>query len=177
MNFCILLLFFFLGKKIESRSFLSIIFHFALKSALASLNSQTFFRFQAASATPALLKTPLTQSQQAYSTAFNTARALNAAGLAQVQAQAQPVTAASYAALSGWVWRNFRLILSELIFFIRRYGREYTDPYLGHGIGPVPGYQVRLANKISKTCCWPHHPRSPSFQAMYRAGYSRFTPY
>lgn len=48
------------------------------------------------------MKTPLTQSQQAYSTAFNTARALNAAGLAQVQAQAaQPVTAASYAALSG----------------------------------------------------------------------------
>lgn len=47
------------------------------------------------------MKTPLTQSQQAYSTAFNTARALNAASLAQVQAQAQPVTAASYAALSG----------------------------------------------------------------------------
>lgn len=47
------------------------------------------------------MKTPLTQSQQAYSAAFNTARAINAAGLAQVQAQAQPVTAASYAALSG----------------------------------------------------------------------------
>jgi len=39
--------------------------------------------------------------QQAYSTAF-AARALNAASLAQVQAaQAQPVTAASYAALTG----------------------------------------------------------------------------
>lgn len=23
-----------------------------------------------------------------------------------------------------------------------RYGREYADPYLGHGIGPVPGYGV-----------------------------------
>lgn len=58
---------------------------------------------QAAAATPALLKTPMAQSQQqAYSTAFSAARALNAAGLAQVQAQAQPVTAASYAAaMSG----------------------------------------------------------------------------
>jgi hypothetical protein len=37
--------------------------------------------------------------QQAYSNLA--ARALNAASLAQVQAQAQPVTAASYAALSG----------------------------------------------------------------------------
>lgn len=56
----------------------------------------------AAAAQPALLKTPMAQSQQAYSTAFNTARAINAAGLAQVQAaQAQPVTAASYAALGG----------------------------------------------------------------------------
>lgn len=56
----------------------------------------------AAAATPALLKTPMAQSQQAYSTAFSAARALNAAGLAQVQAQAQPVTAASYAAaMSG----------------------------------------------------------------------------
>lgn len=26
---------------------------------------------------------------------------------------------------------------------VDRYGREYTDPYLGHSIGPVPGYQVR----------------------------------
>lgn len=28
-------------------------------------------------------------------------------------------------------------------FFVFRYGREYADPYLGHGIGPVPGYGVR----------------------------------
>lgn len=70
-----------------------------LAEVLTVINQK--FLSQAASATPALLKTPLTQSQQAYSTAFNTARALSAAGLAQVQAQAQPVTAASYAALSG----------------------------------------------------------------------------
>lgn len=31
-----------------------------------------------------------------------------------------------------------------MILFFPRYGREYTDPYLGHGIGPVPGYGVRL---------------------------------
>lgn len=67
-----------------------------------NFNKLLILQPQAAAATPALLKTPLAQSQQAYSTAFNTARALNAAGLAQVQAaQAQPVTAASYAALSG----------------------------------------------------------------------------
>lgn len=105
----------------------------AMIAAAAAASNDQNMRLQAAAANPALMKTPLTQSQQAYSTAFNTARALNAAGLAQ--AQAQPVTAASYAALSG-------------------YGREYTDPYLGHGIGPVPGYQ-----------------------AMYRGAYSRFTPY
>lgn len=66
-----------------------------------NFNNFFFVCPQAAAANPALLKTPLAQSQQAYSTAFNTARALNAAGLAQVQAQAQPVTAASYAAMSG----------------------------------------------------------------------------
>lgn len=25
-----------------------------------------------------------------------------------------------------------------------RYAREYADPYLGHGIGPVPGYGVSV---------------------------------
>ncbi|XP_076340042.1 RNA binding protein fox-1 homolog 1-like isoform X2 [Tachypleus tridentatus] len=35
------------------------------------------------------------------------------------------------------------------------YGREYTDPYLGHSIGPVAGYGA----------------------AVYRSGYNRFTPY
>jgi RNA binding protein fox-1 len=111
---------------------------YLVAAAAAASSDPNIQRLQAAAAAaqPALLKTPMAQSQQAYSTAFNTARAINAAGLAQVQAaQAQPVTAASYAALSG-------------------YGREYTDPYLGHSIGPVPGYQ-----------------------AMYRGAYSRFAPY
>lgn len=35
------------------------------------------------------------------------------------------------------------------------YGREYADPYLGHGIGPVSGYGT----------------------AVYRSGYNRFAPY
>ncbi|CAH2259126.1 jg9981 [Pararge aegeria aegeria] len=35
------------------------------------------------------------------------------------------------------------------------YGREYADPYLGHGIGPVTGYGT----------------------AVYRSGYNRFAPY
>lgn len=26
--------------------------------------------------------------------------------------------------------------------YVYRYGREFADPYLGHGIGPVPGYGV-----------------------------------
>ncbi|CRL00029.1 CLUMA_CG013317, isoform A [Clunio marinus] len=112
--------------------------YFAVANAAAT-SDQNLRLQQAAAATPALLKTPLAQSQQAYSQAFTT-RAINAASLAQVQAQvqaqAQPVTAATYAAaMSG-------------------YGRDYTDPYLGHGIGPVPGYG-----------------------AMFRGAYSRYQPY
>lgn len=30
--------------------------------------------------------------------------------------------------------------------FFNRYGRDYADPYLGHGIGPVAGYGVRRNN-------------------------------
>lgn len=113
------------------------------------------FQAAAAAAQPALLKTPMAQSQQAYSTAFNTARAINAAGLAQVQAaQAQPVTAASYAALSGWDTLDWWFENKFLIRFqmVDRYGREYTDPYLGHSIGPVPGYQVRPSPICSCVC-------------------------
>lgn len=29
-----------------------------------------------------------------------------------------------------------------MYLYFCRYGREYPDPYLSHGIGPVPGYQV-----------------------------------
>lgn len=45
------------------------------------------------------------------------------------------------------------LLFYKLVLFIctnlffnlnKRYGREYADPYLGHGIGPVPGYGVSL---------------------------------
>jgi hypothetical protein len=45
----------------------------------------------------------LAQSPQAYSTALNTARALNAAGLVQAQAQPQQVAAGYATALSGYV--------------------------------------------------------------------------
>lgn len=42
--------------------------------------------------------------------------------------------------------------LSDILPY--RYAREFPDPYLSHGIGPVPGYG-----------------------AMYRGSYNRFTPY
>ncbi|XP_023237719.1 RNA binding protein fox-1 homolog 1-like isoform X2 [Centruroides vittatus] len=66
----------------------------------------------------------------AASAAYTAAAARSYAAAA---AAAQPV---SYAAVAG-------------------YGREYTDPYLGHSIGPVAGYGA----------------------AVYRSGYNRFTPY
>ncbi|KFB35927.1 hypothetical protein ZHAS_00002883 [Anopheles sinensis] len=83
-----------------------------------------------------LLKTPLSQAQaQAYSAANYTAVAARAYGAAAAAAQ-QP-TVAGYTTVAG-------------------YGRaEYADPYLGHGIGPVPGYGA----------------------TMYRGGYNRFAPY
>ncbi|XP_062709886.1 RNA binding protein fox-1 homolog 2 [Aedes albopictus] len=80
-----------------------------------------------------LLKTPLSQAQQAYNAATYTAVAARAAYGAA--AAAQP-TVAGYATVAG-------------------YGREYADPYLGHGIGPVPGYGA----------------------TMYRGTYNRFAPY
>uniref|UniRef100_A0A182P0Y9 Uncharacterized protein n=3 Tax=Pyretophorus TaxID=44537 RepID=A0A182P0Y9_9DIPT len=85
-----------------------------------------------------LLKTPLSQAQaqaQAYSAASYTAAAARAA-YGAAAAAAQP-TVAGYTTVAG-------------------YGRaEYPDPYLGHGIGPVPGYAA----------------------TMYRGGYNRFAPY
>ncbi|XP_059614568.1 RNA binding protein fox-1 homolog 2 isoform X7 [Phlebotomus argentipes] len=84
----------------------------------------------AAAAAAPLLKTPLSTTQQAYTAAATyTAVAARAYGAA---AAAQPV--AGYATVAG-------------------YGREYADPYISHGIGPVPGY------------------------GMYRSGYNRFAPY
>uniref|UniRef100_A0A6B2E6W1 Putative ataxin-2 binding protein 1 isoform m n=1 Tax=Phlebotomus kandelakii TaxID=1109342 RepID=A0A6B2E6W1_9DIPT len=87
-------------------------------------------RQAAAAAAAPLLKTPLSTTQQAYTAAATyTAVAARAYGAA---AAAQPV--AGYATVAG-------------------YGREYADPYISHGIGPVPGY------------------------GMYRSGYNRFAPY
>uniref|UniRef100_A0A1B0BD09 Uncharacterized protein n=1 Tax=Glossina palpalis gambiensis TaxID=67801 RepID=A0A1B0BD09_9MUSC len=87
-------------------------------------------------ATGPLLKTPLSQAQQQYATAATTytavaARAYNAAAAAATQP-----ALAGYATVAG-------------------YAREFADPYLGHGIGPVPGYGA----------------------TMYRGGFNRFAPY
>ena len=35
-----------------------------------------------------------------------------------------------------------------MVFLFNSYGREYADPYLGHGIGPVPGYGVCFTNQM-----------------------------
>ncbi|XP_023012147.1 RNA-binding Fox protein 1 isoform X3 [Leptinotarsa decemlineata] len=84
----------------------------------------------AAAATP-LLKTPLSTAQQASYAAAATYTAV--AARYGAAAAAQPV--AGYA--------------------VAGYGRDYADPYLGHGIGPMAGYGA----------------------AVYRGGYNRFTPY
>ncbi|XP_034188545.1 RNA binding protein fox-1 homolog 2 isoform X7 [Osmia lignaria lignaria] len=95
------------------------------------------YRLQAAAAAAAaspLLKTPLSTAQQATYAAAATYTAVAARAYGAAAAAAQPV--AGYAAVAG-------------------YGREYADPYLGHGIGPVAGYGA----------------------TVYRGGYNRFTPY
>ncbi|XP_014212318.1 RNA binding protein fox-1 homolog 2 isoform X4 [Copidosoma floridanum] len=94
-------------------------------------------RLQAAAAAAAaspLLKTPLSTAQQASYAAAATYTAVAARAYGAAAAAAQPV--AGYAAVAG-------------------YGREYADPYLSHGIGPVAGYGA----------------------TVYRGGYNRFTPY
>ncbi|XP_050466322.1 RNA binding protein fox-1 homolog 3 isoform X8 [Cataglyphis hispanica] len=88
----------------------------------------------AAAAASPLLKTPLSTAQQATYAAAATYTAVAARAYGAAAAAAQPV--AGYAAVAG-------------------YGREYADPYLGHGIGPVAGYGA----------------------TVYRSGYNRFTPY
>ncbi|XP_070515365.1 RNA binding protein fox-1 homolog 3 isoform X4 [Cardiocondyla obscurior] len=88
----------------------------------------------AAAAASPLLKTPLSTAQQATYAAAATYTAVAARAYNAAAAAAQPV--AGYAAVAG-------------------YGREYADPYLGHGIGPVAGYGA----------------------TVYRGGYNRFTPY
>ncbi|XP_017767062.1 PREDICTED: RNA binding protein fox-1 homolog 3-like isoform X7 [Eufriesea mexicana] len=88
----------------------------------------------AAAAASPLLKTPLSTAQQATYAAAATYTAVAARAYSAAAAAAQPV--AGYAAVAG-------------------YGREYADPYIGHGIGPVAGYGA----------------------TVYRGGYNRFTPY
>ncbi|XP_076366666.1 RNA binding protein fox-1 homolog 1-like isoform X1 [Tachypleus tridentatus] len=74
-------------------------------------------------------------------TAAYTAAAARSYAAAAAVAATQPV--ASYATVAG----------TPSLYY--SYGREYTDPYLGHSIGPMSGYQA----------------------AVYRSGYNRFTPY
>ncbi|KAH1004659.1 hypothetical protein HUJ05_005445 [Dendroctonus ponderosae] len=73
----------------------------------------------AAAAAAPLLKTPLSTAPQASYAAAATYTAV-AARYGAAAAAAQPV--AGYAAVG--------------------YGRDYADPYLGHGIGPMAGYGV-----------------------------------
>lgn len=87
----------------------------------------------AAAASSPLLKTPLSTAPQASYAAAATYTAV-AARYNAAAAAAQPV--AGYATMAG-------------------YGRDYADPYLGHGIGPMAGYGA----------------------AVYRSGYNRFAPY
>ncbi|XP_049822952.1 RNA binding protein fox-1 homolog 3 isoform X3 [Aethina tumida] len=104
---------------------------------LAAHAADPNYRLQAAAAaaTP-LLKTPLSTAQQASYAAAATYTAVAARYGAAAAAATQPV--AGYAAVAA-----------------AGYGRDYTDPYLGHGIGPMAGYGA----------------------AVYRSGYNRFTPY
>ncbi|XP_039964950.1 chitinase-like protein PB1E7.04c isoform X6 [Bactrocera tryoni] len=120
--------------------------------AAAAASADPNLRFQAAkpvaevpaaqpaailNATAPLLKTPLSQAQQAYATAATTYTAVAArAAYGAAAAAAQPALA-GYATVAGYATR------------------EYADPYLGHGIGPVPGYGA----------------------TMYRGGFNRFAPY
>ncbi|XP_967336.1 RNA binding protein fox-1 homolog 3 isoform X2 [Tribolium castaneum] len=96
---------------------------------LAAHAADPNYRLQAAAAATPLLKTPLSTAQQA-----SYAAAATYTAVAARYGAAQPV--AGYAAVAG-------------------YGRDYADPYLGHGIGPMAGYGA----------------------AVYRSGYNRFTPY
>ncbi|XP_045471104.1 RNA binding protein fox-1 homolog 2 isoform X1 [Harmonia axyridis] len=97
---------------------------------LAAHAADPNYRLQAAAAAAPLLKTPLSTAQQASYAAAATYTAV----AARYASAAQPV--AGYAAVAG-------------------YGRDYADPYLGHGIGPMAGYGA----------------------AVYRSSYNRFAPY
>ncbi|XP_075969503.1 RNA-binding Fox protein 1 isoform X2 [Anticarsia gemmatalis] len=106
----------------------------------AAATADNNYRLQAAAAAAAaaapLLKSPLTTAQHAAAAAAaaNYGAAARAAAAAAVSAAPAPTALTPLAAT---------------------YGREYADPYLGHGIGPVTGYGT----------------------AVYRSGYNRFAPY
>uniref|UniRef100_A0A1B6FEW6 RRM domain-containing protein n=1 Tax=Cuerna arida TaxID=1464854 RepID=A0A1B6FEW6_9HEMI len=87
----------------------------------------------AAAASP-LLKAPL-------STAAQQASYASAAAYTAVAARAYNAAAAAAQPVAGYT--------------VAGYGRDYADPYLGHGIGPMAGYGA----------------------AVYRSGYNRFAPY
>ncbi|XP_054290521.1 RNA binding protein fox-1 homolog 2 isoform X2 [Macrosteles quadrilineatus] len=87
----------------------------------------------AAAASP-LLKAPL-------STAAQQASYASAAAYTAVAARAYNAAAAAAQPVAGYT--------------VAGYGRDYADPYLGHGIGPMAGYGA----------------------AVYRGGYNRFAPY
>ncbi|XP_050344742.1 RNA binding protein fox-1 homolog 1-like isoform X9 [Nymphalis io] len=104
----------------------------------AAATADSNYRLQAAAAAAAaaapLLKSPLTSAQHAAAAAA--AANYGAAARAAAAAASAPAPAA-------------------LAPLAATYGREYADPYLGHGIGPVTGYGT----------------------AVYRSGYNRFAPY
>ncbi|KAM3963466.1 RNA-binding Fox protein 1 isoform 2-T3 [Aphomia sociella] len=104
----------------------------------AAATADSNYRLQAAAAAAAaaapLLKSPLATAQQAAA----------AAAAANYGAAARAAAAAVSAAPAP-----------TLAPLAATYGREYADPYLGHGIGPVTGYGT----------------------AVYRSGYNRFAPY
>ncbi|CAB3236432.1 unnamed protein product [Arctia plantaginis] len=105
----------------------------------AAATADNNYRLQAAAAAAAaaapLLKSPLTTAQHAAA----------AAAAANYGAAARAAAAAVSAAPTP----------TALTPLGATYGREYADPYLGHGIGPVTGYGT----------------------AVYRSGYNRFAPY
>ncbi|XP_047021169.1 RNA binding protein fox-1 homolog 3 isoform X3 [Helicoverpa armigera] len=102
----------------------------------------------AAAAAAPLLKSPLTSAQHA-------AAAAAAANYgAAARAAAAAVSAAPAPALAPLAATSVPTSTSNTLMSLM-YGREYADPYLGHGIGPVSGYGT----------------------AVYRSGYNRFAPY
>uniref|UniRef100_A0A1B6LSJ6 Uncharacterized protein n=1 Tax=Graphocephala atropunctata TaxID=36148 RepID=A0A1B6LSJ6_9HEMI len=92
------------------------------------------YRLQVAAAASPLLKAPL-------STAAQQASYASAAAYTAVAARAYNAAAAAAQPVAGYT--------------VAGYGRDYADPYLGHGIGPMAGYGA----------------------AVYRSGYNRFAPY